>query len=148
MVLRSGVYEGLAAPGCHFAGSAQTSDPQVHRRPSAATLTRSRPPAPARGGPRKTAFLEVLQRQKIPAQKEMIVDRRIGKINALRRRAPHSWPRPRDISSQTPPRDKPAVGLHPHERPRPPAAVAAQRLHLRDLHQRPFLSKWGGRHGP
>jgi hypothetical protein len=26
---------------------------------------------------------------------------RIVKINALRRRAPHSWPRPRDITSKT-----------------------------------------------
>jgi hypothetical protein len=31
----------------------------------------------------------------------MIVDRRIGNINALRRRAPHSWPRSRDITYQT-----------------------------------------------
>src|SRR6266478_5401388 len=31
----------------------------------------------------------------------MIVDGRIGNINALRRRAPHSWPRSRDITSQT-----------------------------------------------
>src|SRR5262249_47889479 len=36
------------------------------------------------------------------------------------------------------PADETVVGLDAHERPRPPASVAVQRLHFRDLHTTPF----------
>src|SRR5205814_4501626 len=38
------------------------------------------------------------------------------------------------------PADQAAVGLEAHEGPRPPAPVAVQRLHPRDLHQRAVLT--------
>ena len=66
----------------------------------------------------------------------MIVDRRIGNINALRRRAPHSWPRPRDITSQT--RTPAASGADGTARVAPGALAAATfaRAHQRTLHRR------------
>jgi len=50
---------------------------------------------------------------------------RIGNLNALRRRAPHAWPRPRDITSQTrtPAGPGAAVTAHLVKTPRKPRTV-------------------------